>query len=121
MQMKKQAEKSKKLKFETYPKKCKISKWENAYQNFTFSHYFLPETGKVQLYIDGEPSGDQQSLSINNLNGLNQLHFGFARIKETSGDRCDCDLFEFEMYKVALSQDQIYNSYSKFVKGDDCP
>ncbi len=30
-------------------------------------------------------------------------------------------LFEIEMYDVALSQEQIYNSYSKFVKGDDCP
>lgn len=73
---------------------------------------------EIFFYIDGLQSGSKKTLGLADLLDLGELQIGYST---KHGALCNCDLAEIQIHDQVLEQQQIHQTFSKFVVGEKCP
>ena len=79
---------------------------------------FVTETSR--FYIDGKAAGGPKNHNLHDLANMRTIHLGYEG-KSSGGSKCNCDMTEVEIYKEVLTEQEIFDSYSRLVTGPDCP
>ena len=72
----------------------------------------------ARVYVNGMRANDPKSVNVGNLYRQNIVYVGFRGKDQYI---CNCDVAELEIYKRMLTDEEVYQIYSKFLTGSDCP
>ena len=72
----------------------------------------------TRFYIDGKPAGDPLAQNIINLYQMRTVHLGYSGRDLV---KCNCDMAEVEIYSDVLTEQEIFDSYSRHITGPNCP
>ena len=70
------------------------------------------------MYVNGVLANDPMTVNVVNLYLQSEVYVAYR-----GGDNiyCNCDMTELEIYTKALTEDEIYQIYTKFLTGSECP